>query len=121
MTPFPADVIDANPPLNADEEARLIEAARGGDDEAARRLILSNLRLIRDTVTPYACAAYSVEDLVNEGVLLSYDVIRDCSPNARFGTCLARRLRSRIGELVGSSRDLIRIPASTRRRWKRNR
>lgn len=55
------------PMLNADEEARLAERIRAGDQEALDKLTRANLRFVVSVAKQYQNQGLSLSDLINEG------------------------------------------------------
>ena len=57
------------PLLSPDEERRLAQDARAGDEEALSRLVEANLRFVVKFAKRYRNCGLSLLDLVNEGIL----------------------------------------------------
>lgn len=55
------------PQLTPVEERELAERARDGDQEALRRLVVSNLRFVIAMAKKYARSGYPLHELINEG------------------------------------------------------
>jgi len=55
------------PQLTPTEEHELAEHARDGDQEALRRLVVSNLRFVISMAKKYARSGYPLHELINEG------------------------------------------------------
>lgn len=77
-------VVNSNPPLNKEEQIRLIKLAQDGDQEALDDLIVSNLRLVLSIAKKfYFPSELSLDDLVSEGTfglrsaILSFDLDRE--------------------------------------------
>jgi RNA polymerase primary sigma factor len=55
------------PQLTPIEEREIAEHARGGDEEALERLVVSNLRFVVAMAKKYARSGYPIHELINEG------------------------------------------------------
>ena len=55
------------PQLTPAEEQELAQHAKGGDQEALRRLVVSNLRFVVALAKKYARSGYPLHELINEG------------------------------------------------------
>jgi len=51
------------------EEARLIRRARAGDRGALHVLVEANIRLVYKIARRYRCRSYTLDDLVQEGIV----------------------------------------------------
>ncbi len=86
------------PPLSAEEEAEAFRAARAGDGEARKKLILHNLRLVSHIVRKYYATANSPEDLVSIGTIglcKAVDTFK-IDNGTRFATYAAKCVQNEI-------------------------
>ena len=84
LSDYLQNVINRNPPLNKEEQIKLIKLAQDGDQEALDDLIISNLRLVLSIAKKfYFPSELSLDDLVSEGTfglrtaILSFDLDRE--------------------------------------------
>lgn len=100
------------PPLSAEEEKVLISKAKQGDDDAFRRLITSNQRLVIKEALKYYFKGDNFLDLINEGnkglieALKKFDVNRE----NRFFTYALWWVRSEIRRYLSKNQNLISLP-----------
>lgn len=102
----------ARPKLDAEAEARLLEAAARGDDEAASRLVAAHLGELVCLARRFACKGLPLEDLVHEGALGLLEAARRYDPRhgtrfMTYGAFFARR--SMVAALARSAKT-IRVP-----------
>ncbi len=86
------------PPLPPDEEHECFMLAAKGDEEARKKLILHNLRLVSHIVRKYYSTAKSQEDLVSIGTIGLVKAVDTFHPEngARFATYAARCIQNEI-------------------------
>lgn len=100
------------PLLTAVEEKSLARRSRNGDDEAHRRLIVSNLRLVVQVATRYAHPNIPLIDLIQEGNIgLMHAVERyDPEKDYRFSTYAVWWIRRSILRALTYGARLVRLP-----------
>ena len=101
------------PLLTAAQEVELARRIEEGDDEARRRLIEANLRLVVSIAKPYRGRGLPFADLVQEGCL---GLIRaadryDWRLGYRFTTYATLWIRQTIGRGIANTGTAIRSPA----------
>jgi RNA polymerase primary sigma factor len=94
------------------EEARLIRRARSGDQRALHALIEANIRLIYKIARRYRCRSYTLDDLVQEGVVGLISAIErfDESRGFRLSTYALHWIRQSIARAVEQNDHMIHIP-----------
>lgn len=95
--------------LSADEERRLGQAARDGDQQAREKLILANLPLVHYIIhrsTPWVASSHKYDDLCSEGTLALIESVDRWEPQRgrRLITLAYRRIR---GAVLDASRDKL--------------
>ncbi len=99
-------------PLTAAEERELIGKAKAGDEEAFRRLIVANQRLVVKEALKYYFKGDNFLDLINEGnkglieALKKFDLARE----NRFFTYALWWVRSEIRRYLSKNQNLISLP-----------
>ena len=86
------------PPLRHEEETELFRRARAGDEDARRRLIEHNLRLVAHIIKKYYCASKNQEDLVSIGsigLIKAVDTFK-AESGTRFATYGAKCIQNEI-------------------------
>lgn len=111
------DEIKRYPLLTSEEERRLGLAAASGDEDAVRRLVESNLRLVLKIAHDFCGRGLPIEDLVQEGNLGLMTAARKFDPRkgAKFSTYCAIWIKQRMYRATASS-NLVRVPYGTT--WK---
>lgn len=101
--------------LRRDQEERLIRSAQLGDRAATERLIQAHSRLIYKVARRYRCRSYSLEDLVQEGVLGLILAIERFDPKrgCRLSTYAMHWIRQSIARAVEQNDRLIHVPMHT--------
>ncbi|MFQ5510320.1 MAG: RNA polymerase sigma factor RpoD/SigA [Candidatus Krumholzibacteriia bacterium] len=105
--------INRHPLLSAEEEQTLGKAVmEGGDEEAKRTLIISNLRLVVTIAKRYLGQGLSFLDLVEEG---NIGLIRaagkfDYSKGFRFSTYASLWIKQSMTRAIANQSKSIRIP-----------
>ena len=69
-------------PLSRQEEQEAIAAMRAGDEDARRKLIEHNLRLVSHIARKYTVPGYTLEDLVSVGSLGLIKAVNTFKPDA---------------------------------------
>ncbi len=104
--------IKAIPLLNADEEKELSKKIAKGDENARRRLIEANLRLVVKIARAYVAADMPLMDLIQEGNigLIKAAEKFEGARNVRFSTYASWWIRQSITRALVNSRRAIRLP-----------
>lgn len=98
--------------LTREEEIELARRIEMGDDEARRRLIDANHRLVFSVVNRYRHSGVPLEDLVQEGFLGliqaadKFDHRRGC----RFSTVATIWIRAHVLQAIQNQRPLVHVP-----------
>lgn len=105
------------PRLTPEEERELARRCAAGDEQAIRRMVNSNLRLVVSVAREYAGRGVPLLDLIQEGSigLLAAAKKFDYTLDYRFSTYATKWIRQGIGRCI-ASHDLIRVPAHTAER-----
>jgi len=105
--------IRALPPLGREEEAAIGRMIAGRLDEAAHRLVLSNLRFVTQIAFEYRDRGLPLEDLISEGNmgLLEAAVRFDPHRGIRFITYAAWWVRKAIRIAIERHGSTVRIPS----------
>jgi RNA polymerase primary sigma factor len=98
--------------LSAEEERALAERILQGDDEARRRMIESNLRLVVKIAKKYLFRGLPLSDLIEEGNIGLIKAVERFSPakKSRFSTYAAWWIRQSIGRALANQAHIIRLP-----------
>jgi RNA polymerase primary sigma factor len=106
------DEISRYPVLSADEEKDLARKARDGDEEARKRLIVSNLKLVITIAKSYASYGVPFLDLIEEGNLGLIKAVSRFDPEKgfRFSTYSSWWIRQSIVRAISNYSRTIRIP-----------
>ncbi len=93
-------------PLTREEEARAIQAMRGGDEAARQQLIEHNLRLVSHIVRKYTVPGYTQDDLVSVGTLGLIKAVNTFKPetNTQLATYAARCIENEVLMLLRASK-----------------
>ena len=104
--------IRSYPRLTAEEERELAMACRAGDQEAVRKMVNANLRLVVSVAREYADRGIPLLDLFQEGSigLLIAAKNFDYTLEYRFSTYATKWIRQRISRYIANHTGLIRIP-----------
>ncbi len=102
------------PLLTAQEERALAQRCAQGDEEAIRRMVNSNLRLVVSIAKEYTGRGVPLLDLIQEGSigLLIAAKKFDYTLDFRFSTYATKWIRQRIGKCL-ASHGTIRVPTHT--------
>ncbi len=106
------DQIKARPLLSFDEELELSRRIQAGDEEARKRLIESNLRLVVKIAKAYVTPDVTFLDLVQEGNvgLLKAAEKYDHRKQVRFSTYASWWIKQSITRALSNKRRPIRLP-----------
>ncbi len=98
--------------LTREEERELARRKDEGDEEATRRLIESNLRLVMWIVRGYASSGVPVLDLIQEGNLALMHAVEkfDYQQGCRFSTYATWWIRQAITKAIVYQKRTIRLP-----------
>jgi RNA polymerase primary sigma factor len=106
------DDISRYPVLSAEEERDLARKARDGDENARRKLIVSNLKLVITIAKSYASYGVPFLDLIEEGNLGLIKAVSRFDPEKgfRFSTYSSWWIRQAIVRAISNYSRTIRIP-----------
>jgi RNA polymerase primary sigma factor len=106
------DDISRYPVLTAEEERDLARRARGGDEDARRKLIVSNLKLVITIAKSYASYGVPFLDLIEEGNLGLIKAVSRFDPEKgfRFSTYSSWWIRQSVVRAISNYSRTIRIP-----------
>ena len=99
--------------LDAGEEKYLSRRAHGGDKEARRRLIESNLRLVISIAKKYRGRGVPFEDLIQEGNAGLIRAVEKFDPEMgnRFSTYATWWIRQAVTRAIADHARTVRLPA----------
>lgn len=100
------------PLLSREEELDLARRLRAGDEEAKRRLILSNLKLVINIAKSYTSHKVPFLDLIEEGNLGLIKAVNRFDPEKgfRFSTYASWWIKQSIARAISNHSHTIRIP-----------
>ncbi len=103
------------PLLEAREERQLAMRCAQGDEDAIRRMVNSNLRLVVSIAREYAGRGVPLLDLIQEGSIGLLAAARkfDYTLDFRFSTYATKWIRQGITRCLMNHGGLIRVPAHT--------
>ncbi len=106
------------PRLKPEEERALAMACKAGDEEAVRKMVSANLRLVVSVAKEYADRGVPLLDLFQEGSigLLIAAKNFDYTLEFRFSTYATKWIRQRIVRYINYHAGLIRVPEHTAER-----
>ena len=101
------------PLLTAEEEVALTRAFLKGDQQARKKLIESNMRLVINIAKSYRNRAIPLEDLIQEGAIGLMQAAERFDPDKgfRFSTYATHWIRQSIGRAIDNKSKAIRLPA----------
>lgn len=102
------------PLLTAPEEKELAQRTAGGDEEAIRRLVAANLRLVVAIARRYYTGVVPMLDLIQEGAIGLLTAARkfDYTRDVRFSTYASKWIRQGVLRCVENSAPIY-VPAYT--------
>ena len=106
------------PRLTPEEELTLAMACKEGNEEAIRKMVSANLRLVVSVAREYADRGVPLLDLIQEGSigLLIAAKNFDYTLQFRFSTYATKWIRQRIIRYINYHAGLIRVPEHTAER-----
>ena len=98
------------PLLGAEEERELARQAKAGDEDAKRRLIESNLKLVVSVAKVYSRSGLSLPDLIQEGNIGLIKAVDSFDPEKgfRFSTYAVAWIRQSITRAIERHARAIR-------------
>lgn len=118
--------IEAQPQLNASEEAELCRRAAAGEPAAAQELVAANLRRVVHVARGYRNMGLALEDLIHEGAVGLLEAVSRFDPDreVRFFTYASFLVRRTLVQAIARGSKTVRVPrhvASKVRRFKEER
>ncbi len=106
------------PRLTVEEERKLARMCAEGDEEAIRRMVNSNLRLVVSVAREYTGRGVPLLDLIQEGSIGLLVAARkfDYTLDFRFSTYATKWIRQGVTRCLANHSLLIRVPAHTAER-----
>jgi len=100
------------PLLTADEEKTIARRIRRGDEEAKKKLIESNLRLVISIAKRFFGSRLSFSDLIQEGNVGLIKAIEKFDPEKefKFSTYATRWIKQSITKAIADMTKNVRIP-----------
>jgi len=100
------------PLLTADEEIKLSRRIKKGDEQARKKMIQANLRLVINIAKRYMYLGIPFLDLIEEGNLGLMKAVEKFNPNKgfRFSTYAAWWIKQGITRSISEQGKMIRIP-----------
>lgn len=107
--------IRAIPLLTQEEEKNLARRCASGDEEAIRRMVNANLRLVTAIAREYAGRGVPLLDLIQEGSIGLLAAARkfDYTLDYRFSTYATKWIRQGVTRCLLNNEGLIRVPLNT--------
>ena len=104
-----------HPLLTPEEERQLAIACAQGDEEAIRKMVNANLRLVVSVARDYAGRGVPLLDLIQEGSIGLLVAARkfDYTMENRFSTYATKWIRQSIVRYIRNQGSLIRVPDHT--------
>ena len=109
------------PLLTAQEEKELALASAAGDNDAIRKLVSSNLRLVVSIAREYAGRGVPLLDLIQEGSIGLLVAARKFDPGLdyRFSTYATKWIHQGVSRCILNHGGLIRVPVRTAERMRK--
>lgn len=109
------------PRLSAQEERELAQRCAQGDEDAIRRMVNSNLRLVVSIAREYAGRGVALLDLIQEGSIGLLTAARkfDYTMDYRFSTYATKWIRQGVTRCLMNHAQMIRVPLHTAERARR--
>ena len=109
------------PRLSAEEERELARRCAEGDEDAVRRMVNSNLRLVVSIAREYAGRGVALLDLIQEGSIGLLVAARkfDYTLEFRFSTYATKWSRQGVTRCLMNHAGLIRVPLHTAERMRK--
>lgn len=110
--------IRAIPRLTAEQERALAKECAAGDEEAIKKMVSANLRLVVSVAREYAGRGVPLMDLIQEGSigLLTAAKKFDYTLDYRFSTYATKWIRQGVTRCILNHAGLIRVPVHTAER-----
>ena len=109
------------PLLTAEEERELARRCAEGDEDAIRKMVNSNLRLVVSVTREYAGRGVPLMDLIQEGSIGLLAAARkfDYTLDYRFSTYATKWIRQGVTRCLMNHGCLIRVPMHTAERMRK--
>ena len=109
------------PRLTPEEERELARRCAEGDEDAIRRMVNSNLRLVVSVAREYAGRGVPLLDLIQEGSIGLLVAARkfDYTLDFRFSTYATKWIRQGVTRCLMNHAGLIRVPVHTAERMRK--
>lgn len=109
------------PLLTAEEERELARRCAEGDEDAIRKMVNSNLRLVVSVAREYAGRGVPLMDLIQEGSIGLLAAARkfDYTLDYRFSTYATKWIRQGVTRCLMNHGCLIRVPMHTAERMRK--
>lgn len=109
------------PRLSIEEEQELARRCAEGDEDAIRKMVNSNLRLVVSVAREYAGRGVPLLDLIQEGSIGLIVAAQkfDYTLDFRFSTYATKWIRQRVTRCLVDHSGLIRVPTHTAERMRK--